>query len=279
MRVSVIAPLKNEAPWIGYSVMAAYPGIHEFIYAVDPLSDDGSLEILQDLQNELGKDKVRFMADKEFSFDPMDRAAYNNAFNACIEASTGEACFFLHPDMIVENPGVLLDLPLHALAWYTTITSYAGDFQTVISKGRGTKWKNIHRKQFGLHYYGGYGSRNEDFYHSDITFEAHDFHGSNFGKYPFQVADSGLFVNHYCELKSYKRRLEKMRLCMKTQYPGLKDSAIDDMAANHPRVHLTDQKGIYGEFVFERKEQPEIPEVVKKYQSRFESFLKENALV
>lgn len=277
MRVSVIAPLKNEAPWVGYSVMAALPGVHEFIYAVDPLSDDGSIELLLDLQKEFGEEKIKILIDKVFSFNPHDMPAYNYAFNACLEKMTGEAAYFLHPDMLVHNPEALLTLDPSATAWWTNITSYAGDFNTVITKGRGERWKNIHKNELGLHYYGGYGSKNEDFYHRDITGDAYHFHGSNFSKYPFVVKDSGLQVSHFCELKSYKRRYEKMKLCMRTQYPQMSDAVIEEMATFHPRVHLQPGPSKFGDFQFEKRE-GEIPEIIKKYKDRFEAYTHEAAI-
>jgi glycosyltransferase involved in cell wall biosynthesis len=274
MRVSVIAPVRNEEPWIGYSVLAALPGIHDFVYAVDPTSDDGTIEILRDLQKELGEDKIKLLLDKEFAFNPLDMQAYNHSFNACLEKMTGEAAFFLHPDMVVHNPEALLSLDPSSTAWWTNITSYAGDFNTVITKGRGSRWKNIHLNVHGLHYYGGYGSKNEDFYYSDITGDAHDFHGSNFSRYPFQVSDSHVKISHYCELKSYKRRYEKMKLCMTTQYAGATALAIEEMAVHHPRVHLQPGSSKYGEFKFEKTNDP-VPEVILKYRDRFEAYTKD----
>ena len=273
MRVSVIAPLRNEAPWVGYSIMAALPGVFEFIYAVDPTSDDGSVELLLDLQKELGKDKLKILLDKVFAFDPMDMKAYNYAFNACLEKMTGTAAFFLHPDMICHNPEVLLALDPNPIAWWTNITSFAGDFNTVITKGRGTRWKNIHQNMHDLHYWGGYGSKNEDFYHRDITGDAHHFHGANFAKYPFKVADSGLEVSHFCELKSYRRRYEKMKLCMRTQYPTATDLAIEEMATQHPRVHLQNGPSKFGEFQFQKVETT-LPKVIEVYRDRFEAYTK-----
>ena len=45
MKISVIGPVKNEAQFIGYSIMAVLPYVHEFVYACAK-SDDGTDEIL-----------------------------------------------------------------------------------------------------------------------------------------------------------------------------------------------------------------------------------------
>src|SRR3990167_665166 len=269
-RISVIAPVRNETPWIGYSVMAAKDHVDGFIYSVDPTSDDGTLELLHDLRNELGGSKIKLLLDKEFAFDPKDMAAYNRAFNVCVEEAKGDAVFFLHPDILITEwpQGGLPD----SLAWWTNVTSYAGDFQTVITKGRCDKWKNIHKKEFDLHYWGAYGSVNEDFYHRDITGNAHHHYGTDFSKYPFEVKDSGIKVNHYCELKSYKRRLEKMKLCLKTQHPTAEDRAIDEIAVHHPRVSLEMGPTRFGEFEFTQMGNP-TPDLITRYQERFEAYL------
>src|SRR3990167_2478418 len=272
-RISVIAPLRNEAPWVGYSIKAAISYVHDFVYAVDPTSDDGSIELLQDLQKEHSNIKV--LLDKEFAFDPHDMKAYDNAFNACIAESEGDACFFLHPDMlIVEWPD---QLPASQACW-TNVISFAGDFQTVITKGRCDKWKNIHMKNFGLEYWGGYGSVNEDFYHPDITGNAHYHHGNDFAKYPFEVKDSGIKLNHYCELKPYKRRYEKMKLCLKTQHPVVDDRSIDEIAVHHPRVSLESGPTRFGEFEFTKTDNP-VPGVITQYRERFEAYTKKLTVV
>jgi len=266
VKISVIAPVKNEFPWLGYSVMAAAPFVHEFIYTVASGSNDGTLNLLPHLKKILG-DKFKYRISDEYDFDPLDMKAYDKAFNDAINESSGDACWFLHPDMIVTHGAELSEGPL---AWYTHITSFARDFDTQISKGRADKWKNIHAKKFGLHYFGGYGSQNEDFYHSAITGNAYKHFGTEFSRYPFEIADSGISINHYCELKSYKRRLEKMRLCLKTQHPGFDPSVIDEMAANHPRVTLESTDKRFGAFEFKKSDIP-VPAVIAQYKKEFES--------
>lgn len=277
MKLSVIAPVMNECPWIGYSIMSVLPYIHSIHYGIDKKSNDGTLELVKAIAANEGEGKVFWYQDDVFNIDPMDMEAYNRSYNVligCATAHKAEAVFFLHPDMVCTNPEAILTMPDNPLAWYTHMTSYAGDFQTVITKGRADKWKNIHATRFGLHYYGAYGSQNEDFYHKDITGRSYKHYGSEFSKYPFTVADSGLKINHYCEMKSYKRRLEKMKLCLRTLAPKASQEVIDEAAVTHPRVTNEASSRQFGEFKFEKTETP-IPEVITKYRDAFEPFTKE----
>lgn len=275
MKISVVCPVLNEVDFIGYSVMAGMPYIHEFIYALDAKSDDGTRELLQYLKAKYAHEKLIILDTP--TFHPHDMAAYNASFNTCISKMTGNAAMFLHPDMLITQ-GPKEELPEGPLAWWTNVTSYAGDFQTVITKGRCDKWKNIQAKKFGLHYYGAYGSVNEDFYHSDITGTSYKHFGKEFSKYPYEVTDSRISINHYCELKDYSRRLEKMKLCLKTQDPSLTEERLMEMALVHPRVTLEDTGHQFGRFEFEKQDK-EIPEVITKYKKEFETFKKEPAFV
>jgi glycosyltransferase involved in cell wall biosynthesis len=200
--------------------------------------------------------------------------AYNHAYNYAIDKARGDAVWFLHPDMIVTNPEAIPKVSEGHLAWWTQITSYARDMQTEILQGRASRWKNIHAKQFGLHYYGGYGSTNEDFYHGGITGKAYRHHGQDFTEYPFNVVNSGIMVDHYCELKSYERRFEKMKRCLKTQHPYLEDARIEELAKRHPRVSLETQGKTFGHFEFGPSSLP-VPAVFEKYGAEFMAFKKE----
>lgn len=276
MRVSVIAPVLNESPWIGYSIMSCLDQIHEFIYSLDDGTSDGTRELLQHIKDKYAHEKLTILPFRHFH--PHDTKAYNEAFNVCIEKATGDACWFFHPDMLVTNPESILSIPEGPLAWWTEVTSYAGDFNTVISKGRATKWKNIHARKFGLTYVGGYGSLIEDMYFSEITSKTYKHFGEEFYKYPYAVGDSGVKVNHYCELKSYSRRLEKMKLCIKTQVPNIDPKQAEALAIQHPRVTLEPSSQLFGKFQFEESKQP-IPSVVEKYKDEFSAFIKEPACV
>lgn len=269
MKISVITTVKDEFPWIGYSVMAAEPFVHEFIYTVAAASSDGTIPLLRYLKKRLGS-KLKFRISTKYDFNPLDMPAYNGAFNDAIDEAEGDACWFLHPDMLVTKGAELSEGPL---AWWTNITSYAGDFQTQITKGRAKRWKTIHAKKYGLQYFGGYGSQNEDFYHADITGNAYKHYGEEFSKYPYRVSNSGIEIDHYCELKNYRRRLEKMKLCLKAQNPRFDDNRIEQMAQIHPRVTLEPAHNEFGTFEFVRTDR-EIPEVIQKYKEEFESIIK-----
>jgi len=269
VKVSVISPVLNEVEFIGYSIMAAAPYVSEFVYALDEKSSDGTRELLEYIQNKHLHERLRVL--RHSTFHPHNMAAYNEAFNRCIRESSGDAVLFLHPDMIMTQ-GPTDPFP-DGLAYWTTITSYAGDLETVISSGRCNQWKNLHQKKFGLHYFGSYGSQNEDFYHSDITGRSYKHFGTEFSKYPFRVADSGIRINHYCENKDYARRLEKMKLCLKTLYPEMKDDRVEELAIQHPRVTLEASSTIFGEFAFEKSKEP-IPDVFNRYKKEFSLFHK-----
>lgn len=271
MKISVVGPVLNENPWIGFSIMAALPYVHEFIYALDEESNDGTRELLQHIKTKYLREKLVVLDHP--TFHPSDMVAYNASFNRCIKEMTGDAVWFLHADMIVTD-GHKEGLVSDAMAWWVQMTSYAGDFNTVITKGRTDKWKNIHRKTMGLHYFGGYGSQNEDFYHSDITGKSYKHYGSEFSKYPYRVANSGIKVDHFCELKDYSRRLDKMKLCLKTLHPTFSQERIAELAVNHPRVTLEDSSRQFGEFKFEKTDR-KLPEVFQKYEAEFSKFRKE----
>jgi hypothetical protein len=265
----VVGPVLNEVDFIGYSVMAALPYVHEFIYALDEKSNDGTRELLDYIRHRYAFEKLKVI---DFpTFHPSDMKAYNGAFNACIKESTGDAVWFLHPDMIVTKWADIQEGPL---AWWVNMTSFAGDLQTKIAKGRTTQWKNIHSKTFGVHYAGGYGSQNEDFYHSVITGNVYKHFGTDFDKYPYEIAPSGISVNHYCELKSYRRRLEKMKHCLRTQCPTLPENILEQTAIKHQRVTLEETGSDGQRYEYEKTIDP-IPEVITKYKDEFSSFQKE----
>ena len=276
MSITVISPVLNEVDFIGYSILATVKYVDEYIYILDEASNDGTRELLQHIKKKYAGPKL-VIGDCP-TFNPLDMKDYNACFNIAIGCSHSQLIWFLHPDMIVTNPEKILELNDDSLAWITDVTSYAGDLETQIVQGRVAKWKNIHANKFRLHYYGGYGSQNEDFYHKDITGRTYKHYGQEFSKYPFQVSESGIQINHYCEVKNYKRRLEKMKLCIKTQYPDFDDLKIEEMAVQHPRVTLEPSSTIFGKFEFAPAQAP-VPEVFSKYKKEFEAFKKEPNLV
>lgn len=268
LKVSIIGPVLNEVQFIGYSIMSALPFVHEFVYAIDAKSSDGTRELLHYIKDKYAHEKLVIM--EHPTFHPHHMGFYNGAYNRCIAEMSGDAAWFLHADMIVTKwptDGV----PEGATAWWTQITSYAGDLKTVITKGRCDRWKNIHVKKMGLHYFGSYGSQNEDFYHSEITGKSYRHFGADFSKYPYRIMNSGIKVNHYCESKDYRRRFEKMKLCLKTLYPQCNDARIEEMAVQHPRVTLESSSNQFGHFEFAQSQEA-VPEVFSKYKDEFESF-------
>jgi len=252
--------------------MAAEPYVAEFVYTLDEASTDGTQDILHYLKEKYLHERLVIIETP--TFHPSDMRAYNNAFNVAIDASKGDVCWFLHPDMILTEGGALEG---EALAWWIDVTSYAKDLDTVVTKGRCNQWKNIHAKKFGLHYFGGYGSENEDFYHSAITGTTHKHYGTDFSEYPFQVLKSAFKINHYCETKDYERRFEKMKLCLKTQNPKMSDEMIAELAAKHPRVTLESSNEQFGRFAFGPRTDP-VPDVFLKHKEEFMQFKKEEAL-
>lgn len=276
MKIAVIGPVLNEAAFIGYSIMAVHPYVEEFVYAVSPKSNDGTIDLLRHIAKYYGK--VRLLLQSKYDFDPHDMVAYNASFDDCIEQSKCDAMWFLHADQIVTNPEKIKDLREGPLAWTVNMTSYAKDMNTVITKGRATQWKSIHAKKFGLMYRGGYGSQNEDFYHAGITGNTYRHYGTDFSKYPYEVANSGIDVNHYCELKPHARRLEKMKICLETLSPNTDSLEIDKLANQHPRVTLEPSSTMFGQFEFSPSKQP-IPEVFAKYKDEFSQFIDKKEVV
>jgi hypothetical protein len=137
VKISVVGPVLNEVEWIGYSIMAASPFVHEFVYALDEKSSDGTRELLHYLKETYLHERLKIL--HHSTFHPHNMEAYNESFNRCIRESTGEACWFLHPDMIVTE-GPSDPLP-EALAYHTQISSYSGDKETIITSGRCNQWK------------------------------------------------------------------------------------------------------------------------------------------
>ena len=277
MKISVYSPVINEVDFIGYSIMAVLPYIHEILYGL-ATSNDGTTELIRYIKDKYDKDgKIKLFetnSEIDFDFDPLNMAAYNASYNYLIERATGDAVWFLHPDMIVTNPESILKVPEGPLAWWTNIKSFARDASTEIVVGRTSRWKNIQAKDFGAHYYGGYGSQNEDVYFRDITGDAYVHHGDKFELYPYEVADSGIHVNHYCEVKSYPRRLEKMKRCLRTLLPNADEKTIEEMAVHHPRVTLESSGSRFGKFEFAPSKDP-IPPIFDQYRDEFAPFKKE----
>lgn len=275
MKISAITPVLNECEFIGYCIMAALDQMHEFIYALDEKSDDGTRELLRHIKDKYAHEKLTVIETP--SFHPTDMEKYNASFNACIAKATGDAVMFLHPDMIIKNPEQILSIDEKPMAWTVHMTSYAKDFRTVYTAGRCDRWKNIHKRKFGLHYYGAYGGNIEDFYHKDITGKSYKHFQTDFKRYPFAVGDSGLRINHYCEMKGYKRRLEKMTWSLMAQNPGASKEWIEENAVQHPRVTLENSASKFGVFETGETQEP-IPPVFDLYREEFDQFKREKVI-
>jgi hypothetical protein len=184
--------------------------------------------------------------------DPKDlRDDYVRLSDGCMKSLKTDFAWFLHPDMWVANPEKILQVAdSDEVAMFTRVRSFAGEpgWKIYELKGRGEAWKNIYRLRnpdMGAHYWGHYGNGHEDVYFSDITGDAHIHHGSNFHRYPYTVADSGLNVLHFSDVRTPERRYDRMVKCLLNQ--GHSEADATRLAGGHPRVTLKDGNGF--EFV------------------------------
>lgn len=270
--------MKNEAQFIGFGLMSVLPYVDEVVY-FDGNSTDGTLKLLSHIKQKYDtENKIKVFENKDFTDLKED---YVRLFNECMSKCSGDYLFYLHPDMIITDPGILATPEkMDALAYFVNMRSFAGeDLDIEIIKGRTNKWKTIMKNDFGLHYWGHYGHQDEDMYFRDITGNAHHVF-KDMKAYPFAVKDSGIHVQHYCECKPRKRREEKMRKVLETAGvirpvgPTLGDHIHSfDAVMDHPRVHLQSQKSMYGEFEFvPRKDAP--PSIFSEKKDEFEMVLK-----
>lgn len=266
MKISVIAPVKNEAEFIGYSAMSVLPHVHEVIYGLAD-STDGTEDVL-DAVKQMDYGRLEVLKSPHFNFDIRDQSAYQKAFNILIDYASGDVIWYLHPDMIVLNGEVVEKMKEGPLAWFVNLRSFSGDKTIEITSGRTKVWKTLHAKKFGLQYWGHYGSKAEDFYHRDITYDSHEHYGDQFNLYPYSVADSGIHLHHYCEAKTYSERLKKMTKCIEAQYPGTDPMRISEMARQHPRVTLKPSSRFFGAFEFKQSQDGLLP-IFDQYKEEF----------
>jgi glycosyltransferase involved in cell wall biosynthesis len=273
LKLSVICPVLNEEQFIGYSAMS-FRNAHEIIYLVDQESTDGTIPLLNHIKDKYLGDKLRIIIDDRPGSHDMTVPTFNaECYNWLVREATGDAIVCAHPDMICTNPESVQNVPEGPLSWWMDCRSFAGDVNTEITEGRNNRWKSMFAKKFGLHYFGGYGDTTEDFYFKAITGTVHKHHGADFDLYPFEVADSGIDVNHYCEMKPYAYRLSKMVKCLMTQNPRITKEVAEEAAANHPRVTLQSGPSPFGYFEIGMTKEP-IPEVFPKYYKEFNQFIK-----
>lgn len=249
MKLSTFCLIKNEMRFIAYHVLSFLDHVDEMVF-FDGNSTDGTVEALTYLQAEHPKGRrIRLFTGKDCTDLCGD---YVRLFNEALAQCQSEYIAFIHPDMIPVNPAVLrCARGWDALVYSAGLRSFSHDMHTEITKGRRGWWKAWHKNTMGLHYHGFYGVNEEDMYYRDIT-------GNNYavlpepGYYPYEIKDSGLVLNHYCEVKDYNRRLDKMVKSIRNQGYGLAESAILEMAKAHPRVTLKSGDSPFGVFEYKR---------------------------
>lgn len=261
MSLGAYTIIRNEVHWVGFCVMAAKDIVSDFVY-FDGNSTDGTPELLEYIAKKYDIN-IKVVRDQ----DPKDlKDDYVRVFNGCLNTLTTKYAFFLHPDMIITDHNG--PLKVGPFAYSTNMDSFCGDPQGWISRfteGRTDKWKNIMIRDFGLHYFGHYGVSNEDMYFKDITGSDHVLH-SDFKKYPYKVHDSGIKINHYSDVRTYRRRLTRMASCLTNEFPNLKKDAAEEVASAHPRVIL-EPHFKYPQFKFEPVTKH--PEVFTKHNAEF----------
>ena len=238
MSFGIYTLVKNEIQWIKPFLASWLPHVDQ-ISLFDGNSTDGTLEIIEDFINKHPHGfKIKLQKDR----DPKDlREDYVRLFNECMWALDTDWAAFIHPDMLPVNPEAVKGIN-EGIAYSVNIESYAGEpgGQLLKINGRLKKWKNIYRLRnpnLGAHYAGFYGAANEDTYFSEITGYVHEFH-NDFSKYPYEVKDSGLKIMHFSDVRTYERRLDRMKKCLANQnYPP---ETIEDLAKSHPRVTFKD---------------------------------------
>ncbi len=238
--VGTFTLVKNEGRWIRPHILSWLPFVDEMVL-FDGDSTDGTVEIIQDIvrNHPFGK-RIKLFEHRDCADLDSD---YQIVFNDCLRSLTTYYAIFAHPDMILDEPGGIGFLG-DAVAYTSSLRSFAGEpdgqlFEIV--EGRSNKWKNIYRlnrPDLGLHYFGAYGAANEDCYFSKITGNAHEFHGSKFEKYPYEVKDSGIKVSHFSDVRTRERRLERMTRCLLNQ--KVDAEMAQAIAEVHPRVTFKD---------------------------------------
>lgn len=253
MSIGSFILIKNERSWIGPHLANWLPHLDQMVF-LDGNSDDGTLEIIKDFRaHHPSGHKIKLLEDR----DPKDlRDDYVRLFNEALTAVDCDLAFFLHPDMVAENPeAVRLIADGDGVAYWTQMISFAGEPDGELYRilGRDERWKNIYRRRgpdLGAHYHGWYGAWNEDVYFEAITGDTHDHHGADLSRYPYLVAPSGLRILHYSDVRPYARRLGRMATCLQNQNHASTRDQAEALAATHPRVTLKDGGG----FTFERAE-------------------------
>ena len=244
MSIGTYTLIKNEAPWIAACVLRVLPYVDEMVF-YDGNSTDGTLEIIEQIALDNPRDnyKIKIFRNQ----DPIDlKESYVRVFNNCLRSLSTDLAWFLHPDMYCVDPARILSVKdSAALALSTKMRSFAGEpgGQLYEIKGRGAEWKNIDRLRnpdLGAVYHGHYGAHNEGVYPTEIVGDSRHL-PVDVSNFPYEVEDSGLEVLHFSDVRTYERRLGRMRTCLANQGNPL------SIADYHPRVTLKNGADNIGE--------------------------------
>ena len=232
MSIGTFTLVKNEARWMGPHLASWLPHVSQMVF-FDGNSTDGTLDIIKDFQKSHPEGKKILLVEGQ---DPKDlKDDYVRLFNECIGRLTTDYAAFVHPDMILMRPG---DFNLSSPAATMEMVSFGGEPDGLLYRidGRGTAWKNIYFRGLGLHYFGHYGTVEEDCYFRDIT---GDIHSPN--HHPYAVEKSGALVYHFSDVRPLSRRIDRMVKCLMNQ--GANEKQALEMAEQHPRVTLRSGHG------------------------------------
>ena len=236
--------IRNESPWIAAHLLMWLPWLDEIVF-YDGNSTDGTLEIIENIQRvNVNGGKIKLFKNK----DPRNlKDDYVRVFDDCLHSLSTDLAFFLHPDMLPSKVHKNLEHLDGVVSASVAMRSFAGEpgGELYEIKGRGEMWKNIYRLRrpdLGVHYFGHYGTAEEDCYFSAITGDEHIHHGQNFDRYPYGIEPAGIEVLHFSDVRTYERRLGRMKSCLENQ--GYARNVIDDIAKEHPRVTLKDGNGL-----------------------------------
>ena len=266
MRLSTFCVVKNEIYFIGYHIMSILDHVDEMVFYDN--STDGTTETIEYIQKKYDKSgKIKLFKGKDCK-DLKDD--YARLFDECLRRCSGDYVWFIHPDMICINPDNISKIKhMEGLRASIKIHSVAGeDRELLIADGRTDRWATIFKNNFGLHYYGHYGSSDEDMYFRYITGDEHIFY-KKLNILPYVIQDTDIELIHYCDTKPYTRRLGRMEAVLTNVIPGADLDTIKQLSIAHPRVTL--QSGEWNGTKFTFKENDlEVPSIFKKYKKEFE---------
>lgn len=256
--------IKNEIRFIAAHLKSWLPFVDEMVL-FDGNSTDGTIEAVKEFKDP----KITLIE----NMDPKDlKDDYVRMFNECLRTLKTDYAVFAHPDMILDAPGNIRNLG-DSMSYYSHMRSFAGEPEGQlyeIVEGRRPFWKNVYRlhsPDLGLHYFGHYGTNEEDCYFSKITGNEHSVptkisreeksvYGIDLGRLPYKVEDSGIVISHYSDLRTYERRLGRMLICLENQ--GVDPYLAKIIAKQHPRVTLRSRPG----FKFEPVKTPDFLKAV-----------------